>query len=277
LPLDSLLDKASIVKSNFEKGAVMDLGLKGKRAIVTGGSRGIGRAICEALASDGASVATCARGVEALEQALDSFRSKGVTAFGAPLDVRDDDAVSAWFEASVAALGGVDIVISNVSTRIDQNSPDWWMGTFEADLMQHVRLQRLAEPHLENGGGGSIVFIASIASVLTTLPPMEEAYGAMKAGLINLVGQWANRLAPKNIRVNAVSPGPILFPGGFWDGVSKAAPAMFERAMQLPAMGRLGTDTEVACATVFLASPAASYITGTNLRIDGGAIKSANF
>jgi 3-oxoacyl-[acyl-carrier protein] reductase len=255
----------------------MDLGLKGKRAIVTGGSKGIGRAICEALATDGASIATCARGADALSHALDGFRAKGVTAFGTPLDVRDDAAVAAWFEQSVAVLGGVDIVISNVSTRIDQNSPSWWPDTFEADLMQHVRLQRLGQPHLENAGGGSMVFIASIASVLTTLPPMEEAYGAMKAGLINLVGQWANRLAPRNIRVNAVSPGPILFSGGFWDHVGKAAPAMLERAMELSAMGRLGTDTEVASATVFLASPAASYITGANLRIDGGAIKSANF
>jgi 3-oxoacyl-[acyl-carrier protein] reductase len=255
----------------------MDLGLKGKRAIVTGGSKGIGRAICEALATDGASIATCARGEGALENALDSLRTKGVPAFGTPLDVRDDAAVAAWFAESVAALGGIDIVISNVSTRIDQSSPNWWPDTFEADLMQHVRLQRLAQPYLEIAGGGSMVFIASIASVLTTLPPMEEAYGAMKAGLINLVGQWANRLASKNIRVNTVSPGPILFPGGFWDTVGKAAPAMLVRAQQLPAMGRLGTDREVASATVFLASPAASYITGTNLRIDGGAIKSANF
>jgi 3-oxoacyl-[acyl-carrier protein] reductase len=106
---------------------------------------------------------------------------------------------------------------------------------------------------------------------------MEEAYGAMKAGLVNLVGQWAGRLAPKGIRVNAISPGPILFPGGFWDNVGKANPAMLERAAQLPAMGRLGTDTEVANAAVFLASPAASYVTGTNFRIDGGAIKAANF
>lgn len=255
----------------------MDLGLKGKKAIVTGGSRGIGRAICLALAADGASVATCARGQETLDATLGDIRAHGVAAHGAALDVRDEAAMSAWFAGSVEALGGVDIVISNVSTRIPQDSPDWWGETFDVDLMQHVRLMALAKPELEKSEAGSILFIASIASVYTALPPMEEAYGAMKAGLVNLVGQWAGRLAPKGIRVNAISPGPILFPGGFWDNVGKANPAMLERAAHLPAMGRLGTDAEVANAAVFIASPAASYVTGTNFRIDGGAIKAANF
>ncbi len=254
----------------------MDLGLKGKRAIVTGGSRGIGRAICLVLAADGASVATCARGQEALAKTLDDIRAHGVTAHGSALDVRDESAFAEWFNGAVDALGGVDIVISNVSTRIAPDSPTWWRDTFDVDLMQHVHLMALAKPGLE-ASKGSILFIASIASVYTALPPMEEAYGAMKAGLVNLVGQWARRLGPKGVRVNAISPGPILFPGGFWDHVGQANPAMLERAAQLPAMGRLGTDEEVAKAAVFLASPAASYVTGTNFRIDGGAIKAANF
>jgi 3-oxoacyl-[acyl-carrier protein] reductase len=254
----------------------MDLGLKGKRAIVTGGSRGIGRAICLALAADGASIATCARGEDTLNQTLDEARALGVDAHGSALDVRDELAMKDWFDSSVIALGGVDIVISNVSTRISPKSPTWWAETFEADLMHHVRLMRLAQPALE-ASGGSILFIASIASVLTTVPPLEEAYGAMKAGLVNLVGQWATRLGPKGVRVNAISPGPILFPGGFWDQVAQANPEMMKRAEQLPALGRLGTDEEVAKAAVFLASPAASYVTGTNFRIDGGAIKAANF
>lgn len=254
----------------------MDLGLAGKRAIVTGGSRGIGRAVCDLLAREGASVATCARGEAALEEALAAFRNHGVQAYGAAVDVRDEAAFADWFAGVAEALGGVDIVVSNVSTRLSPESARWWSDTFEADLMQHVRLMRLAEPRMASRGG-SILFVASIASVLTTLPPMEEAYGAMKAGLVNLVGQWAVRSANRGIRVNAVSPGPILFPGGFWDEVRKANPPMMERASQLPALGRLGTPEEVAGAIAFLSSPAASYITGANLRIDGGAIKSANF
>ena len=255
----------------------MDLNLKGKRVIVTGGSRGIGRAICRHFAREGATIATCARGDATLGEALAEYRALGAESHGAALDVRDKAALTDWFNAMASAMGGVDIVISNVSTRLSPESPTWWEDTFAADLMQHVTLMQLAKPHFKTGGGGSAVFIASIAASLTTLPPMEEAYGAMKAGLVNLVGQWASQLAKSNIRVNAVSPGPILFPGGFWDQVGQANPAMLERAAQLPAMGRLGTDEEVAKVTVFLASPAASYVTGSNVRIDGGALKTANF
>jgi 3-oxoacyl-[acyl-carrier protein] reductase len=255
----------------------MDLELRSKRVIITGGSRGIGRAICRHFAREGANVATCARGEATLAEALTEFRGQGAEAHGAAIDVRDKTALSNWFNAMADALGGVDIIISNVSTRLSPDSPTWWEDTFAADLMQHVTLMQLAKPHFKTSGGGSAVFIASIAASLTTLPPMEEAYGAMKAGLVNLVGQWASQSAKDNIRVNAVSPGPILFLGGFWDKVGQANPAMMERAAQLPAMGRLGTDEEVAKAVVFLASPAASYITGSNLRIDGGALKTANF
>ena len=255
----------------------MDLDLKGKRVIITGGSRGIGLAIGRHFAREGATVATCARGNNTLDTALAELRALGAEAYGSALDVRDEVALKSWFDEMAEAMGGVDIVISNVSTRISPESPTWWQDSFAVDLMQHVSLMQLARPHFEKAGGGSAIFIASIASVMTNLPPMEEAYGAMKAGLVNLVGQWAAKLAGKNIRINAVSPGPILFPDGFWDKVGQANPAMLDRAAQLPAMGRLGTDEEVAKATVFLASPAASYITGANLRIDGGALKTANF
>lgn len=255
----------------------MDLKLKGKRALVTGGSRGIGRAICDLLAREGVHIATCARNSGPLEEALACLRAHGVDAHGDALDVRDEAAFAAWVSGAADRLGGLDIVVSNVSTRVDPQSPDWWPDTFAADLMQHVRLMRLVEQPLAASGAGSAVFVASIASVLTTLPPMEEAYGAMKAGLVNLVGQWAVRNAARGVRVNAVSPGPILFDGGFWDQVGKANPAMLERAAQLPALARLGTAEEVASAVVYLASPAASYVTGANLRVDGGAIKAANF
>lgn len=250
----------------------MDLRLAGKRALVTGGSRGIGRAICAALVADGARVVTCARHADGIEQLRADL---GPSVSGTALDVRDAAAFEAWVASAAAEFGEIDIVISNVSTRVDPKSASWWPDTFEADLMQHVRLKTAAAPHL--AAGGSLTIIASIASVLATVPPYEEAYGAMKAALVNLVAQWAQALGPKGIRVNALSPGPIDFPGGWWDLVKAQNPQAHARAAAMAALGRLGTPEEVAAAAVFLASPAASFVTGANLRIDGGLLKAANF
>jgi NAD(P)-dependent dehydrogenase (short-subunit alcohol dehydrogenase family) len=255
----------------------MDLGMTGKRAIVTGASRGIGFAIAKTLASEGASVAICARGREGLDAAVARLKEAGVAAYGEAIDVRAEGALAGFVDKAAAAMGGVDIVVSNVSTRISGAGRAWWRDTFETDLLQHVTFYEAAAPHLRNAGAGAVVFIASIASVLTQLPPEELAYGAMKAALVNFVGQSAVKGAPLGIRVNAVSPGPIYFEDGFWAMVEREAPALFEAAKRLPAMGRLGMPDEVARAVVFLASPAASYITGANLRIDGAAVKAANF
>jgi len=255
----------------------MNLGLKGKRAIVTGGSRGIGRAIVESLASEGVDVATCARGQAGVDDTLGAVRALGARAYGEALDVRDASAFAGWLERSVQQLGGLDIVVSNVSTRIKSSGEQMWQETFEVDLLQHVRLVEQATPHLRAGKDPAIVLIASIASCLTTVPPWERAYGAMKSALVGLGGQWATALGAAGIRVNLVSPGPIYFAGGFWHHIEQTNPAVLQAAERLSVFGRLGRPEEVAAAVTFLASPAASFITGANLRIDGGAIKAANF
>jgi 3-oxoacyl-[acyl-carrier protein] reductase len=255
----------------------MDLQLKGCRALVTGGSRGIGRAIVDLLAQEGAAVALCARGEAGVQETVASVKARGVEGYGEAFDVRDADAMKGWFARAVACLGGLDIVVSNVSTRPSAMGLEMWREGFESDILQHVQLAQLALPVMKEHAAGGIVFIASIASTMTNLPPHEEAYGAMKAALINYTGQLAQRHAAEGIRVNAVSPGPILFPGGEWDLNRSQRPALFAAASRLPAMARLGTPEEVANAVVFLASPAASYITGANLRVDGGAIKASNF
>ena len=255
----------------------MDLGLSGKRVLLTGATRGIGRAIAERLAHEGASLALCARTPERVAETVRELQQTGAKVIGAALDVRDSKAFSSWIEASAQELGGLDIAISNVSTRPTQQGEAGWREAFETDFLQHVQLSTLALPHLAKGDSPSLLFMSSIASILTVLPPGEEAYGAMKAALIALTGQLAARHGATGVRVNAVSPGPILFPGGVWDQIRTASPELFERAAKLSALGRHGRPDEVADVVTFLVSPRASYVSGANLRVDGAAVKTVNY
>ena len=255
----------------------MDLNLKGKRAIVTGGSRGIGKTILETLAKEGAAVATCARGKERLDATLAELAEYGIPVYGEAVDVTDGEAFSAWFKRSAEFLGGVDIFVSNCSTRVKAQGEDRWRETFEYDLLQHIRATELAVPYLEEGNEPAIVMISSIAYSMASPPEDERAYAAMKAGLVSYGSQMSIVHGQKGIRVNVVSPGPIFSEGGTWDQIRQHMPDMYQRAQALATVKRLGTTQEVANAIVFLSSPAASFITGANLRVDGGMLKSVNY
>lgn len=255
----------------------MNLNLEDKRVIVTGGSKGIGRAIVESLIKEGAIVATCARGQDGLSKLRDDLGANSKQLITAPVDVTDAQAYAKWFEQATNELGGLDSLVSNVSTRVSSSGEDRWRETFDCDLLQHVRTMDLAIPHLKKSKDASVVIIASIAYSMVAPPPDELAYAAMKAGLVSYASQMSVRLGADDIRVNTVSPGPVFVEGGAWDKIREHNPDMYQRAKALATLKRLGTPEEVASSVTFLASPIASYITGTNLRIDGGLLKSVNY
>jgi 3-oxoacyl-[acyl-carrier protein] reductase len=250
----------------------MELGLDGKVAFVTGATRGIGRAIAERLGQEGCAVGLCARDADAVRDAVDRLEGLGVRAHGVVADVTDEPILAAAVDDVAAALGGLDLVVANAGgaagdRRLEDTTAADWETTFSLNVTHPAVLLRAALPHLRARGGGAAVVIASVSGLK---PQPRAQYAAAKAAEIHLAHTLARELGPDRIRVNAVSPGSILFEGGSWGKRRDDDPETFATwvAREFP-LGRLGTPQEVADVTAFLLSDRASWVSGANVVVDG--------
>ena len=253
----------------------MDLGLKGAKVLVTGSTKGIGRAIAETFAAEGANVGICARNRADVDSAVAALKTQGVAAFGGSVDVSDGAALKAWVSDMASKLGGVDAVVANVSALSISQDEESWQKEFSTDMMGTVRLVDAAMPYLEKSSAGAIVTIASVSG--REVDFASGPYGTFKAAIIHYTQGLAYQLAGKGIRANSVSPGNTYFEGGVWNMIKDNNPELYKTALALNPTGRMGTPQEMANAVVFLASRAASFITGTNLVVDGALTRGVQF
>jgi 3-oxoacyl-[acyl-carrier protein] reductase len=239
----------------------------GKRVLVAGGSKGIGRGIALGFARGGAAVSICARGAAALEATRAEIAACGVAAHAMPTDLADAAAVADWVTAAAAALGGVDVLVNNASGFGSQDTEEDWAKGLNVDVMATVRASREAAPHLR-AAKGCIVNVSSISGFRPSR--RTPAYAAVKALLVNYTQSQAASFARDGVRVNAVAPGSIEFPGGSWEQRRTSDPTLYNGILRSIPFGRLGTPEEVAEVAMFLASPAARWVTGQTIIVDGG-------
>ena len=257
----------------------MDLHLKGKRAVILGGTRGIGRAIADTLADEGADIAICARNADQITTAVAALKDKGVRATGASVDISDASAVAAWVNAAAAELGGIDILVSNAGAMAQGNGAAAWEANFRVDILGGaVAAFDAAQPHLEAAakanGDASFVIISSVSAAEAD---RADSYGPIKAALIHHAKGLARQFAKKHVRVNVVSPGTVYFKGGVWEMIETNMPDLFKQSLERNPTGRMATPQDIANATVFLSSPVSSFTTGINMLVDGAISRRVNF
>ncbi len=251
----------------------MDLGLAGKKVLVTGATKGIGRAIAETFLAEGASVAICARDADGVARAVAELSAIG-SVFGHSVDAADPDSLRSFVATAIGELGGLDVYVHNTSGK-PAKSIAAWQNNFDIDLMALVNGADAAADALAEGGG-SLISI-STSAVGEHFASGANSYSALKAAMTNWTLGQAQVLGARGIRCNVVSPGPIWVEGGDWNRVKDGRPEFFAATEQAHPGKHIGDVTDVANAVVFLASSAAKHINGANLTVDGGFMKRVNF
>jgi 3-oxoacyl-[acyl-carrier protein] reductase len=246
----------------------MALDFAGKRVIVMGGSRGIGRSIALGFAAGGAAVSICARGAGPLEATRREIAALGVTAHAASVDLADAAAIKAYLPEAVKALGGLNVLVNNASGFGHSDDEEGWAASLGVDMMAVVRGSHAAIPHMKPGA--SIVNISSISALRAS--SRSAPYGAVKAAVMHYTASQAKMLAPRGIRVNGVAPGSIEFPGGSWEERKTSNPGLYRATLASIPFGRMGRPEEIAEVVLFLASDKASWVTGQTIVVDGGQL-----
>jgi 3-oxoacyl-[acyl-carrier protein] reductase len=256
----------------------MDLQLKGKTAVVTGGTRGIGRAIAECFADEGANVAVCARNAEQIAETVKALEGRGVKAWGDVVDIADGAALQAFVKTAGEKLGAIDVLVSNASALVQGNAEADWQAMFDIDMLGAVRTWEAAQPFLSAAaaktGDAAFLIVSSVSSVNSDNP---SAYGAMKAALIHFAKGVARQNAAAKVRCNVISPGTVYFDDGVWGRVKVGMPGFFDQMIKRNPTGRMATPEEIAAATVFLASPRSAFTTGINMIVDGAITQRVNY
>ncbi|KAK5129333.1 hypothetical protein LTR08_003591 [Meristemomyces frigidus] len=247
----------------------MHLGLEKKVVLITGGTKGIGRSMVQAFLKEGAIVHFCSRTKNDVDTANESLAKDfpDGKAIGAAIDVSDQSQLTEWVNSCAKESGGVDVIVANVSALAIANTPERWQATFQTDMMGTYTMVQAALPHLEKTKG-NIVTISSVSGREIDFTA-QGPYGAIKAALVHYTSQLAHTLAPKGIRANTVSPGNIYIADGVWGNIERDTPDFFKKQMEANPMGRMGKPEEIADAVLFLASERATFISGTNLLVDG--------
>lgn len=242
----------------------------GRRVVLMGGSRGIGRACALAFARSGAAVAVCARGREGLDEVLREIEGAGAVGYAGVCDLGDAGAIGRFVPEAAAALGGISVLVNNASGFGRGDDEASWAASMAVDVMAVVRGTAAALPFLERAAEGAVVNVSSISGLRAAR--RNPAYGAVKAASMHYTTSQAAMLAGRGIRVNAVAPGSIEFPGGSWERRRESDPALYAATLAQIPFGRYGTPEEVAEVVLFLASSRARWVTGQTIVVDGGQL-----